>query len=240
MKPATPIVITTAALSSSLAFAQIPTPGIVVSPENRSGDAKMHELISMPKTAADFIKNIKYAFDNNLFLDDRFFEKSNVCKAFSIDEKACDPHEVHLPDGTHGMTLGANIEMFAQEPISNQPNSTQHHHPKHAGHRSTAQILIDNRIDPNGVVSGGINFTTQRGGPDFMKTVQILNVNLTESIEMPPHGKIPIPVTGPHGDETWRYEISTEHLKKKLVIGFLSDGTLESMLVEIYEIGGHQ
>jgi hypothetical protein len=235
MKPATPIVIAAAALSSGLAFAQMPTPGIVLNPGNQNGEAEMRELISTPKTAADFIRNIKYSFDNNLFLDDRFFEKNNACKAFSIDEKTCIPHQVYQADGTRGMTLIANTKIFLKEQNLTQPHSTAPVEPT-----ATVQILIDKRVDPLGIVSGGINFNLEKGGPDFRETVEILNTNLSRIIEMPPHGKIPLPITGPHGDETWRYEASDKNFRKRLTVGFRENGTLDSMLVEVDEIGGHQ
>ncbi|MBB3257052.1 hypothetical protein F4827_001854 [Paraburkholderia bannensis] len=242
MNPATPIAITTAALSSSLAFAQPPTLLTIVNPRNQDGEREMRELILMPTTAADFVRNIKYAFDNNLFLDDHFFEKNSVCKAFSIAEKSCAPHEVHQPDGTHGMTLHVSdfVGIFPQEENPMQSNSTQRRFPMLGSLIPTAQILFNKRIDPHGLVSGGINFSIRAGGTDFDETIRILNINLSEVIEMPPHGKIPLSITGQHGDETWKYEESVGHFMKKLVIGFHADGTLDSMLVEINEIGGRR
>jgi hypothetical protein len=242
MKPATPIVITATALSSSLAFAQMPMPGVVANPGNQNGDTEMRELISPPKTAADFIRNIKYSFDNNLFLDDRFFEKNAACKVFNISERSCAPQKTNQPDGSHDISIysGNFIGIFPEEQIPIQPDSTQHHHPPLSTFISTAPISIYKKISPLGVVSGGIHFVARKDGPNFSEMTKILNSDLTQVIEMPPHGKIQIPITGAHGDETWKYEISTDKLTKRLVIGFHSDGTLESMLVEIDEVGGQQ
>ncbi|QBR00598.1 hypothetical protein [Paraburkholderia pallida] len=242
MKPATPIVITAAALSSSLAFAQMPTPGIVVSTENQSGYVEMHELISMPKTAIDFIKNIKYAFDNNLLLDDHFFEKNNVCNAFSIDEKSCIPHEIHQPDGTHGISFysGDFVGIFPREQNSIEPNSTQHHNPPPGSSISTAQISILKTANPLGIVNGEISLITRKDGPNFNETTNALDVNLHQVFEIPLHGVMPPPSIDAHGNETWKYETSNQNFRKNLVISFREDGTLMSIRAEIEKMGGHQ
>lgn len=233
MKPATSILITATALTSSLAFAQLTTQDVTSDTQKDERETKMHHLIKNPKTPVDFVRNIKYAFDNNLFLDDLFFEKKNICETFGIEEQSCTPREVNLEDGTRGMTLIENVALSSENQDSMQFKSSQRQPSASEKRNSTANILVNKRIDTQGIVSGGINATIFEGGPNFAETVKILNVKLSRIIEMPPHGKISLPITGAHGDETWKHDTSDVSFRKNLRIGFHEDGTLESILVEI-------
>ncbi len=241
MNPATPIVITASALTSSLTFAQLPTPGIAQSTKDEHGVTETKNLISMPKHADDFIRNIKYSFDRNLFLNEEFFEKNSVCKIFSIDERSCNPRKTNKPDGTHEISLyaGEFAGVFDEQDIK-QIDSFQDGHSTHSSSIANAQISIYQEVNSLGTVSGGIAFFLREGGPDFNEIVQLLNTNLSQIIEMPPHGKIPIPITGAHGDETWGYKTSDEKFKKKLIVSFHEDGSLRALRVEVEEVGGHQ
>lgn len=242
MKPTAFFATTVSALTSSLAFSQLPAPDTVSNPENKEGTTKMRHLISMPKTAVDFIKNIKYSFDNNLLLNDKFFDKNNICSVFSIVEKSCDPAKTNKPDGTREISLysGEFTGIFPAEQNSIQPNSTQRRYPTLGASIVTAQISIYKKIDSRGIIKGGINFVTREGGPSFDETTKILNTDLFQVIEMSPHGKIPLPITGAHGDETWRYETFDGNFKKILTVGFEENGNLGSILVQIEEIEGGQ
>jgi hypothetical protein len=240
MKPATFIVIA-AALSSSLAFSQIPQMRYYQAAEIRDKTLEMKNLSRNPKSVSDFIVNIKYAFDHNLLLDDNFFKKENACDAFSIEVEFCTPKEIHLQDGTHEITLRASnfVEIFPEERILSQAAPAQGNE-AHRDSIPAAQILIDKTIDTSGTTRGLINFNTRTGGPNFNETIKILNANLSQVIEIPPPGKIQLPITGPHGDETWEHEFAAGYFTKKLVISFHEDGTLKSMLVEMKEIAVHQ
>lgn len=238
MKPATSVIATTVALSSNLAFTQIPPTGIGQRSQSENIETEIHHLISSPKNSLDFLKNISYIFDHDLLLTKEFYSNTEITESFSINRRSYNPQQKNLPNGTYLFSAITSdfVGIFPNEIASPAPHASAGHIQLDSTPIATASILIDKRVTKSGKISAGINFSIRRGGPDFYQTMAVLNKNLLKIVTMPPHGKNSLPITGPHGDETWTYEIENNRIKRNMAVSFGQDGNLTSILIEIEKI----
>ncbi len=222
MRHAASTVMAAAVVVSSLALAQPADP-----PQEQSGSPQMGEkmshMISRPKTAIEYARNLKFIFDRDLLLRDDFYVEANLKDSFNLDEVSItnsgSPPERHV-------SIAANPPAYIFPRILASP--------LFGGSVPGATLVGGIRIDSLGSITAGLNFQLTEGGPSFAETQQIFgdDFSLISSPLPPPHGPLAI-ATAPHGNETWSKEGSSQNQKKVLTLSFNAAAQLTGITVKV-------
>jgi hypothetical protein len=183
---------------------------------------KVSQMISRPQTPVEFIRNFKFIFDNNLLLKDAFYSEANLKNVFSLES-------VHVTDaveqnGDDQISISSShfLSIFPWVAIPGRIDLTP-----------TAQLVGGKAVHQTGLVTAGINFFMDEGGPDFEESQKVFSEAFIRLPPEPsPHGGPPS-ATAPHGNETWQYKQMDDHSEKTLTIGFDPAGRLSSVRIDV-------
>jgi hypothetical protein len=240
MNPVATVAVTTVTVASSLGYAQPASPPdapvltasslkyveVASSPTvefvSPQAAEEANQMISRPKTPVDFVRNLKFIFDNDLLLKDEFFSEANLKDVFNLDEVWV---SIDSTDKKRHIAL-----------IQNPPESV---FPRikasdsFGGSVPGAGMVGGKTTYQSGLVTAGINFGMVEVGPDFDTAQKIF---AEKFVRLPPqlysHGG-PGMATDPHGNEHWRYKQTGDDVEKTLTIGFNPAGRLSNVLIEI-------
>ncbi|CAB3759021.1 hypothetical protein [Paraburkholderia solisilvae] len=180
------------------------------------------EMISRPKTATEFVLNLKVIFDQDLLLNDDFYNEENLKNVFNLDD--VDVDRARNQNGEHQISLITSRfhSIFPREYIPGVTNPV-------AG----AQMVAGKTIHRSGLVTAAVNFGTLHGGPDFDETTRIFGRDFVYLPPMPNPHRVTPPATAPHGNEHWRYQEVSEGTERTITILFDPAGNLSDILIEI-------
>jgi hypothetical protein len=208
------------AMTSTLNSAQ-PEHIEVSNSDDSIAEKEEDKMISRPKLPIEFAHNFKYIFDHNLLLSDDFFSKDNLREIFNLSS-------VRIAKDDRGISI-VSSDFSGVFPRKKMPEAF-------GGSIAGASIVGNRRIDSSGLITAGLNFGMNAGGPNFQEAMRIFNNKFIRLNSMPsPHGG-PSPATAAHGNESWRFESSDGIFKKIINLGFNSNGELSDVLIELNKI----
>ena len=221
MRHAASTVMAAAVVVSSLALAQPADPPPEQSGSPQMGE-KMSHMISRPKTPTEYARNLKFIFEHELSLQDSFYAESNLKDVFNLEE-------VSVFEEGDGRKRSYSIS--AQLPYSAFPRIKSTDYPD--GLTPSVHFVGGKRYGVDGEIAAGINFGMGETGPTFDETRQIFGENFTRLAPMPsPHGGPP-PAKDPHGNQSWKLELTDGKTEKKITLSFNPVGRLNNILIEI-------
>jgi hypothetical protein len=190
-----------------------------VSPQ---GGEEVTQMISRPKTPAEFAQNLKVIFDGNLLLQDAFYTETNLKDIFNLEE-------VSIFDDVDGGERQISIMASVPGSVIQRINVSE----SFGGSTAGANFVGGKTFHRNYSISAGLNFSIYEGGPDFDATEKIFAENFFRlPAEPSPHGGPPA-ATAPHGNETWKYQQVDGQVEKEITIGFNPAGMLSSALIKV-------
>jgi hypothetical protein len=183
---------------------------------------EVSQMISRPKTPIEFVKNLKFIFDNNLLLNDDFYSEANLKNVFNLESVHLTGSVEQNGDGRISISSSHFSSIFPWVAIPERIDLTP-----------TAQLVGGKAVHHTGHVTAGMNFLMHEGGPDFDETQKVFAEKLIRLPPQPsPHGGPPA-ATAPHGNETWQYKQSDDQAEKTVTIGFDPAGRLSSVLISV-------
>jgi hypothetical protein len=240
MNPVATVALTTVTVASNLSYAQPAAPPeapasttsglkyvqVVKSPTTQSvpphTSEEVSQMISRPETPVEFVRNIKLIFDNNVLLKDELYSEINLKNVFNLES-------VHITrgveqDGSDRISISSShfLSIFPWVAIPGRVDLTP-----------SAQLVGGKAVHQTGLVTAGINFFMDEGGPDFEESQKVFSEAFIRLPPEPsPHGGPPS-ATAPHGNETWQYKQMDDHSEKTLTIGFDPAGRLSSVRIDV-------
>jgi hypothetical protein len=207
------------ALASKLDYAQSSPPSVrPISPE--AGE-EANEIVSRPKTPVEFARNLQVIFDHDLLLQDDFYTEASLKNVFNLAEVRISGGD----DGAHRQVSIASSHFVSIFPWTAIPGRSDF--------TPSAQLVGARTIHESGLITAGINFGMDEGGPDFVLTWRIFGEKFSRlRLEPTPHGSPP-PATAPHGNEKWRYQQVDGQTEKMITLGFNPAGQLDRVVIEI-------
>jgi hypothetical protein len=195
------ITATIAVMASDLVYATLP--GSPVQSVFTQTCEEVSQMIVRPKNQMDLAKNIKYIFDHDLELKDDFYTESGLIDAFNLDEVV-----INKIDDKNG---DIRVSVISSRFSAIFPKSTNS---DGTNFMPGAQILIRKTTHSTGLVSAGINFGMDEGGPKFDETWKIFGNEFTKLDPLfPAHGG-PLPARALHGNESWRRKWVSDNFEK--------------------------
>lgn len=186
--------------------------------DNQEMGEEKSQIISRPKLAVEFARNLKYIFDHDLLLRDDFYSEDNLKIIFNLSE-------IKINKDDKG------IYILSSDFVGIFPKKEG---PKSFGGSIASASFVGNKIkDSSGSIVAGLNFGMKEGGPNFEETQRIFGKKLVLVYQVPsPHGA-PLSATAAHGNESWRYGHCDGVVKKMINLGFNSNGELSDVLIEL-------
>ncbi|HEV7833768.1 MAG TPA: hypothetical protein VGP09_10370 [Caballeronia sp.] len=222
MKTVIPTIAATAgAMASSMAYA-LPPELLVQSvfPQTRE---EVSQMIIRPKNQIELAKNLKFILDHDLELKDDFYTESSLIDAFNLDEVIIDKTDNENGDIRVSVISNRFSAIFPKRTNSGGTNFVP-----------TVHMSIGKTTHSTGLISAGINFGMDEGGPKFDETWKIFGNEFTKLDPLFPgtYGG-PLPARAFHGNESWRRKWVSDNLEKTLTLSFNRDAELSNILIEV-------
>jgi hypothetical protein len=221
MRHAATTVMAAATMTSSLVFAQPTAPPAMQSGSPQAGEEARH-MISRPTTPIEYARNLKFIFDHDLLLQDQFYAEANLKDVFNLEEVSI-INERNVAKRDFLILERLPISIFPRMESSDYVD----------GLTPAADFVGGKRGGADGTVTAGINFYMGESGPSFDETWRIFGEKFVRLDPMPhPHGSPPA-AKAPHGNESWRYQLSGENAEKMVTLSFNPAGQLGRINLEV-------
>jgi hypothetical protein len=218
---ATSTAATTTVVASGLSYAQ---PTHIQAQHVNAPQAGMEvtQMISRPKLPVEIVINLKYIFDHDLLLKDDFYSEARVEEIFSADA-----------------VQAINSEEDAEKRISVSATRFDAVFPRTTADDlsgeaiKSATLWAGKTLHASGLVTAGLNFSMEKGGPSFSESQRIFGGHF-ELVPSRPfmHGG-PLPATAQHGNEAWKRRSVTGELSRDITLGFNQAGELSAVVIGI-------
>ena len=218
---ATSATATATAVASSLSYAQ---PAHIQAQHVNAPQAGMEvtQMISRPNLPIEIAINLKYIFDHDLLLQDNFFSETRVEEIFNATEVAV----INSEEDTKKRVSVSATKFDAVFPPTSAVDLS-------SGSTKRATLWAGKTLHASGLITAGLNFSMEDGGPNFSECQRIFGANFALIPSRPfMHGG-PLPATALHGNEAWKFQVSTGKLKRDITLGFNPAGGLSAVVIGI-------
>jgi hypothetical protein len=212
---------TATAVASSLSYAQ---PAHIQPQQVNAPQAGMEvtQMISRPKLPVEIAINLKYIFDHDLLLQDDFFTEARVEEIFNATE-------VGVINTDEDAKKRINVSATRFDAVFPTTSAVE----LSVGSIKRATLWAGKTSHASGLITAGLNFSMEEGGPNFSESQRIFGPNFSLLPSRPfMHGG-PLPATALHGNEAWKLRVVTGEFKRDITLGFNRAGELSAVVIGI-------